>query len=639
MIEIFNDIEILDESGNFIPLNEQKNIIVHDNSIYRNYIYKIKLTNNISMIYENTSIEETIDIKTIEKNMFINFERKGRFGNFMASNISLLLLYYLYEKKFKLINYNDTTNNIKKYKNIYYPYKCQILNDQESKENDIYKFNKNGLTVFKYFSCHHFNSTYIINLEDFDYILTLSSSKRVLLLPSENIVLYIKDNNIYSTIKYDCGYLFDCIENNLSFNDIINSDIKLKHIQINNIYINDYSNILNNINELLHIDIKNIQFIIKNIGGYLKLTTHDDSIKIHNNSIIIKTSIIEKIIETIYNNNKLIIYIPDNNNLNIPYKYSICYNHYQSYYKKTDTQILNLINEIKNILHPEQKSILNYYNILLNFCNQNSRKLVLMHMRAGDFENYDNINTFKILTPNYYITQIEKLLKDFKQTELCIFCAFHPNDLLFYAYINYFKFKYPNIKFINENELDRDDIKSILLDEGTHTFFLSLFQYVIPSNSTYIEYSIAINTNNPLNIYYDNLNSNLNQNHNNNCMNDDIKICYAKTNIKINNFCGMNYYYNNKKNNIHWSDILKLYTFILYNYNIFKLQKDIQINNIISNSEYKSFNYKYIFYELVKNVIYYDNNSIKFKDNCINNTHINTITLKISDKIITLNTE
>lgn len=491
-------------------------------------------------------ISESINLKNVNQNMFINMYNRGRFGNYIYGAIftimALIQLEIFSGKKIndmeKLLK-NDRSNS-----KLYSIYNCMLHNNKQSHITDKYYFLKNGVNAFKYFNCNHFNFEVDVDTNKIYTSKLICNNNVDILLKYQNDFninyqkitsaeyIYIIDNvmyiciNLYGLINIEERDIFLSTTSNIetirlqaNFNDIINKLKKIFSSQCT-IKINKTNLDSNSISTKITFIQSQIEYILKQcfIGSsdykfiaYLDDRILDDKIKTLEESYYI---------------------IPESHQL-----YNL-YLNIDNNYRRT----------IKNILFDDvNNNVQNIYNLYASK-NKNTN-LVIAHFRGGDFEKYEN-DAFKVLTPQYYIDAINKIITQFNKQEIKVLCSYHPSDVIFQGYVNILKYKFNNyIKIITENDFisEFENSNDIFMNETYHVLFMSLFPNMILSNSTYSHVSADMNINIDKFIIGNN------------------KLCYGIQNIESDIQCGMNGIYD-------WDDMYLIF------YRIYK-SKDLENNN------------------------------------------------------------
>jgi hypothetical protein len=511
--------------------------------------------------------EEQINLDDIKNNMFINSCNQGRFGNYIFSACEIIIeLLKFHEFLDDDYNEADIISKIKSdtlNSKLYSPFCCQNLDDPQSGVKDKYKFKTTGISSFKYFKCHHFEfsvsvSKYVFDEKYIDIELEFINNNDPELYGNiSQLYIFVRNEKLYFYIKYvNSNYrhkLELTVNKDLKFVDMIIPFFNTKpnivrRKMTNNILINAYYDFvdgkINNIdNDLIYNELKKCS-----------------------------------------SDNKFIAV-------------STCKNAYfDDYITGYEKSILDvLFEDSNNIVHK-------LYGELLS--EHTGKTLISAHFRAGDFERnigeiygikHDTMN-WKILTPVFYIENI-KIIKNKKSIEnsnIVLFMSFHPSDLKFFmAYENIIKTEFPGITTIIEIlyiERFDDKIKNIFTDEPMHILFMSLFDTMIMSNSTYSKCATLINTNKDKLIL------------------GEYDTCYGySTQDTINNNCGMSlsiYFVWKHSYNIFY----EVYTNIISGN--FELDKIFLIRNGVLHDDI-NVNNNFITDDFIKSIIYYVKNTMK----------------------------
>lgn len=504
---------------------EKKNIIIEDCKLEKCYKY----CNHKE--YDNKIVNEYFDINEENQNIFFNNNNTGRFGNYIYGALWTIIPLFILENLITNNSYETIKNKIKiniSESTLYSTHNCRYYDDKQSRIKNKYYFGKKNIEAFKYFKCHHFSEKPFEMYEiDNDNLIEPKLTKNK---PKYDFFYY----TYFGINKYENDkicfifeglffyYLFTKYGFNLTFENLI--QFMAESIErTNNLDNNEEENFKNFIKDYTHEIPDDVNFFQK---VKIFLTNELKSCYYYNN--------IKKPKHLIRFMN---IYSMHDSKLNILIK-----NNYE------------LLKNIKEIIMPDDNNdVKNLYNAFSK--KYEEYNLTLIHFRGGDFEkntvslHIDNNKDFGLLKPKKYLENINELLSRVNNGKKFIFlCCFYNKDLIFYAYINIIQFFFKD-KIIIKIEDDvfkefpiyQHSIKEIFSDETKHTTFMSLFPYMITSNSSYSHFSANLNINiNPTIIY-----NNLYNNHNEN-------------NIK------MNFYDNNNNTLIEWDVIYVLY-YAIYN--------------------------------------------------------------------------
>jgi hypothetical protein len=412
-------------------------------------------------------MNENIYLKKMTHNMFINNYSVGRYGNYIYGAIFMVFILLICEEFFMQKNYEETVEQIKlnratQNSKLYSKHNCKIIDDYQSKTEDTYQFKRSGIESFKYFDCHHFNSGRIIDLficikdVDFhvDFYDKLTGTKK-------DFILYVIDEDVYlvteGLIFVEGKFIMETINENI-IDLIANSRIRVT-IKQTKIYSDIFINLI----------------LEKNSNQEKQL----------------EREIVANEIRKIYLNKRF-----------------ICIISLLQFHPKTHYYIFGLITKDSRLIDSMKKIIFEDTNNHINTLYQSiqnkyrDKKLIVSHFRGGDFELYEN-HRFYVLKPIYYTELLEEFFNNINDPmnprdpqEYLLLCTFHPNDYIFYIYMNIIKNKFPSLTIIDEDEIIKDfpNSRFIFSMESKHVYFMSLFDTIITSNSTYSMLSSQINT-------------------------------------------------------------------------------------------------------------------------------------------------
>lgn len=571
--------------------------------------YNYKFSNDDHTIeLNNTNVIEKIYLPDITHNMFITFSDRGRFGNYIYGAIFATMSLLELEHKFTNKPYTEIVDNLKNNKlssKLYSRFNCMYVNDEYSKIFDKYYFKSHGIDSFKYFNCHHFVDATFDNLiceKNVDIIISNSYN---------NDKIYVINNKLYFYIEFlgniNTSNNSNQNQNDFTYGELVELDIIsdfLEYKKFNITYINDKRSTNKLVNMLTNLDKYEHNLIIEELNNELK--------------------------KCFIENNKIILYVASSGTI---YKNFVEHYYFPNYGNK------DLIKSIKNIIFEDDNNeIKNIYESYLNIFSDklNEKVFIVAHFRGGDYESDTDYN-FLVLHPIYYINALDKIMKQLKKEEndIILLCCFHPNDIIFNAYIGSIKYKYPKITINTEETVTNNfpKSKSIFKSESKHILFMSMFKYIIASNSSYSLIACKFNLNENKIIIGDL-----------NCYGISRETLNDFIDYKIINNCGMNnkqtrlnfavcyilyyYIYENNKTNIKINENIKLTEDIVTKtnvlcYNIGNCNK-YNINNNIKN-EVLLYLEKYSNYDIVLElkkinkfaeiVTYIDNTHIAFQLN------------------------
>ena len=410
---------------------------------------------------------EIIDPTLLTKNMFINYYNRGRYGNYVYGIYYTIRYLLSIEHALTRMPMIDITKKISEqngFSKLYSVQNCKRVDDIESGVTDKYNFlnKKKKSSSFNHFICHHF-------AEDTDFLL----SKCTLLFTNANFKVYFFNNNLIFYLNEDMLYT---IYQALCMRD--ESDII--ELLLSNIWGSTQCTYEGNV-DFSNKAILEIMNDAKRITELKKHDTFDNTIK-----DTFRTKLLNELNNCFgkKQSNFIICTIKAYSHLQIP--------HYSWGIIKKDS--INMRSCIKSLIFPELSVIKKLYTQYCDTHNKEDYILAVVHFRGGDFERFNN-KKHKLIKPCVYLENLRELYSKINGKKIKLLCCFNSNDIIFYAYINIMQHVYPELEIIHETDLG-DLFMPIFNEDANHIAFMSLFQYMILSNSTYSHFSADMNITN-----------------------------------------------------------------------------------------------------------------------------------------------